>query len=88
MIGGLAALQREIRYPEIARHDGIEGRVILQFIVDEQGRVNEPKVIRGIGSGCDKEALRVLQTVRYRPGMQRGKPVKVKMSLPVMFKLR
>ena len=87
LIGGLAALQREIRYPVIAKKAGIEGRVILQFIVDEQGRVTESKVVRGIGGGCDEEALRALQTARFRPGTQRGKPVKVKMSLPVTFKL-
>ena len=87
LIGGLAAIQREIRYPVIAKKAGIEGRVILQFIVDEQGRVSESKVVRGIGGGCDDEALRALQTARFRPGTQRGKPVKVKMSLPVTFRL-
>ena len=87
LIGGLAALQREIRYPVIARKAGIEGRVILQFIIDEQGRVTESKVVRGIGGGCEEEALRAFQTMRFRPGKQRGKPVKVKMSLPVTFRL-
>ncbi len=87
LIGGLAAIQREIQYPVIAKRAGIEGRVILQFIVDEQGRVTEPKVVRGIGGGCDEEALRALQTARFRPGTQRGKPVKVKMSLPMTFRL-
>ena len=88
LIGGWAALFREVQYPVIAKKAGLEGRVILQFIVDEQGRVTEPKVVRGIGAGCDEEALRALQTVRFRPGTQRGKPFKVKMSLPVTFKLR
>ncbi len=87
LIGGLAAIQREIQYPVIAKRAGIEGRVILQFIVDEQGRVSESKVVRGIGGGCDEEALRALQTARFRPGTQRGKPVKVKMSLPMTFRL-
>jgi len=87
LIGGLAAIQREIRYPVIAKRAGIEGRVILQFIVDEQGHVTESKVVRGIGAGCDEEALRALQTARFRPGTQRGKPVKVKMSLPMTFRL-
>ncbi len=87
LIGGLAALQRKIRYPVIARKAGVEGRVILQFIIDEQGRVSESKVVRSIGAGCSEEALRVLQTMRFRPGKQRGKPVKVKMSLPVTFRL-
>ena len=87
LIGGLAALQREIRYPVIAKKAGIEGRVILQFIIDEQGRVTESMVVRGIGGGCDEEALRAFQTMHFRPGKQRGKPVKVKMSLPVTFRL-
>ncbi len=87
LIGGLAALQRKIRYPVIARKAGVEGRVILQFIIDEQGRVSESKVVRSIGAGCDEEALRALQTMHFRPGKQRGKPVKVKMSLPVTFRL-
>ncbi len=87
LIGGLAALQREIRYPVIAKKAGIEGRVMLQFIIDEQGRVSESKVVRGIGGGCEEEALRAFQTMRFRPGKQRGKPVKVKMSLPVTFRL-
>jgi len=87
LIGGLAALQRKIRYPVIARKAGVEGRVILQFIIDEQGRVSESKVVRGIGGGCDEEALRAFQTMHFRPGKQRGKPVKVKMSLPITFRL-
>ncbi|MCH8960880.1 MAG: energy transducer TonB [Bacteroidetes bacterium] len=87
LIGGLAALLREIRYPVIAKRAGVEGRVIVQFIVDEQGRVGESKVVRGIGAGCDEEALRALHTRRFRPGKQRGKAVRVKMSLPVTFRL-
>ncbi len=71
----------------IAKKAGIEGRVILQFIVDEQGRVTKPKVIRGIGGRCDEEALRALQTVHFQPGTQSGKRVKVKMSLPITFRL-
>ncbi len=88
LIGGLAALQREIRYPVIAKKAGVEGRVFLQFIIDEQGRVSESKVVRSIGAGCDEEALRALQTMHFRPGKQRGKAVRVKMSLPITFRLR
>ena len=88
LIGGLAALQREIRYPVMAKRAGIEGRVILQFIVDERGRVNAVQTVRGIGGGCDEEAVRVVSQARFQPGTQRGKPVRVKMSLPIMFRLR
>jgi TonB family protein len=87
LIGGLGALQRKVRYPELARRAGVEGRVILQFTVDEQGRVTDPRIIRGIGAGCDEEALRVVKQARFRPGTQRGKPVQVKMSLPITFRL-
>ncbi len=88
LIGGLGEIQKKIRYPEIARKAGVEGRVILQFIVDENGNVTEPAVVRGIGAGCDEEALRVVREAKFKPGKQRGKPVKVKMSLPITFKLK
>ncbi len=88
LIGGLAAIQKQIRYPEIAKKAGVEGRVIVQFIVDEQGGVLDPQVVRGIGAGCDEEAVRAVQQAKFEPGKQRGKSVKVKMSLPITFKLR
>lgn len=87
LIGGLRALQRAIRYPVMAKNAGIEGRVLVQFVVNERGWVSESKIVRGIGGGCDEEALRALQTMRFRPGKQRGKPVQVKMTLPITFKL-
>ena len=88
LIGGLGELQRKIRYPEIAKKAGVEGRVIVQFVVNEQGAVENPVVVRGIGAGCDEEALRAVQQARFTPGKQRGKAVKVKMSLPITFKLK
>ena len=88
LIGGLAGLQSKIRYPEIAKKAGVEGRVIVQFIVDEQGNVVDPVVVRGIGAGCDEEAIRAVQQAQFQPGKQRGKAVRVKMSLPITFKLR
>ena len=88
LIGGLGEIQKKIKYPEIARKAGVEGRVIIQFIVDESGNVSEPAVVRGIGAGCDEEALRVVRDAKFKPGRQRGKSVKVKMSLPITFKLK
>ena len=88
LIGGIQALQQKIRYPEMARKAGIEGRVIVQFIVNEKGEVENPRVVRGIGGGCDKEALRVVRNARFKPGMQRGKTVRVQYSLPVVFILQ
>ena len=88
LLGGIASIQEQIRYPEKARMAGIEGRVIIQFIVNEEGRVENPRVVRGIGGGCDEEALRVVSNAHFKPGKQRGKPVRVQFSLPVIFKLR
>ncbi|MDX1547863.1 MAG: energy transducer TonB [Rhodothermales bacterium] len=88
LIGGLGAIQKDIKYPEIARKAGVEGRVIVQFVVNEQGQVVDPVVVRGIGAGCDEEALRVVKQAKFKPGKQRGKAVKVKMSLPITFKLK
>jgi TonB family protein len=87
LIGGLSALQQELRYPAIAKRAGIEGRVFVQFIVDERGHVEDAQVVRGIGAGCDEEAVRAVQQMRFVPGRQRGKAVRVKMSLPVTFRL-
>ncbi|HCD50887.1 MAG TPA: energy transducer TonB [Balneolaceae bacterium] len=86
--GGLAALQRKVKYPEMARRAGIEGRVTVQFIVNEQGRVENPRVIRGIGGGCDEAALEAVKQAKFTPGMQRGRPVRVQYSLPIVFKLQ
>lgn len=88
LIGGLAELQSKIKYPEMARRAGIEGRVTIQFIVNEQGEVEDPQVLRGIGGGADEEALRVVSEAKFKPGMQRGRPVRVQYSLPIFFRLQ
>jgi protein TonB len=87
LVGGLTSVQEQLRYPEFARKAGVEGRVIVQFVVDEGGRVEQPRIVRGLGAGLDAEALRVVRQVRFIPGHQRGVPVKVKMSLPITFRL-
>lgn len=87
MIGGIASLQKHIVYPEIAKIAGIEGRVIVKFIIDENGNVVNPQVIRGIGGGCDEEAVEAVKKVKFTPGKQRGNPVKVSYTLPVVFKI-
>lgn len=86
--GGLAKLQRCVEYPEMARKAGIEGRVVVQFIVSEQGKVENPRIIRGIGGGTDEEAIRCVKQSEFEPGRQRGEPVRVQYSLPVVFKLQ
>lgn len=86
--GGLAGLQQCVEYPDMARKAGIEGRVVVQFIVNEQGKVEDPQVIRGVGGGTDEEALRCVKQAEFVPGRQRGEPVRVQYSLPVLFKLQ
>lgn len=87
LIGGLEELQAKIEYPKKAQKALIEGRVIVQFIITEKGNVENPVVIRGIGGGCDEEALRVVKTAKFEPGMQRGVPVRVQYTVPIHFKL-
>ncbi len=86
--GGLAGLQQCVKYPDMARKAGIEGRVIVQFIVNKDGKVEDPRIVRGIGGGADQEALRCVQQSEFEPGMQRGVPVRVQYSLPVIFRLQ
>ena len=81
-------LSTHIKYPAQAKKDGIEGRVFVNFIIEKDGSVSHVKVLRGIGHGCDKEALKVVENMpRWIPGEQRGKPVRVDYNLPVKFSL-
>jgi protein TonB len=86
--GGVKALQNEVKYPEFAKKAGIEGRVFVQFVVNEQGNVVNPKVTRGVHKLLNKEALRAVKKLDCTPGKQRGQAVKVQMSLPVTFRLQ
>ena len=76
-----------MKYPDIARKAGVEGRVIVTFVVNEVGNVVSPTITRGIGADLDLEAIRVLSETKFNPGRQDGKPVRVKMTLPIVFKL-
>lgn len=85
----LAFLYGELRYPSLALESKIEGLVVVQFIIDENGNITQPTVTRGIGGGCDEEALRVVKSMpAWKPGKQRGRPVKVRYNLPVRFQLK
>ena len=76
------------RYPQIAKESGIQGRVILQFVVDETGKVSDPKVLRSVDPSLDAEAIRIVKAMpRWTPGMQDGKAVAVRYTLPVNFSL-
>lgn len=88
IIGGQEALYSKIKYPKIAQNIGIEGRVHVQFIIDKQGKVIDPEIIRGVHPELDAEVLRVIKLVRFSPGVQNGTLVKVKMVQSVNFKLK
>lgn len=86
-------LSKQVRYPAPAKDNNIEGRVTAQFIIEKDGSVTDIKVLRGIGAGCDKEVLRVIQNMNelengWTSGEQRGEKVRVKFTLPVSFKLQ
>lgn len=82
-------LRKNIKYPRLAKRAGIEGKVFLSFYVDDQGMISDIKVIRGIGGGCDEEAIRVLKkSPKWKPGSQRGRSVKSPMSLFIHFVLK
>lgn len=77
-----------LKYPEAAKKGKIEGKVVVKFVVDEKGNVAKPEVMRGIGNGCDEEALRVIKAMpTWKPGEKEGKTVAVEMILPIQFKL-
>lgn len=78
-----------IKYPQIARETGIQGRVFVGFVVEPDGSVSNVKILRGIGGGCDEEAVRVIKSLpKWKPGKQRGKAVRVSYQIPVLFKLQ
>jgi protein TonB len=87
-IGGIRGIQEKIVYPEIAKRAGVEGKVYVLAFVDESGNVTKAQVLKGIGAGCDEAALVAVQKTRFKPGKQRGKPVKVQVSIPIIFKLQ
>lgn len=90
--GGMPAFYKyvgeKMKYPAQARRMGVEGRVFVEFVVNRDGSIVDVKAIKGIGAGCDEEAVRVVQSApSWKPGKQRGKPVRQKMVIPIIFKL-
>jgi protein TonB len=81
-------LAKELKYPSKAVRVDVQGRVFVQFIINKKGELQDLKVIKGIGYGCDEEAMRVLALTKWSAGKQRGKPVNVKMVMPIQFKLQ
>ena len=88
-IGGYAAIQRNVRYPDIAQEAGIEGTVIVQAFVDDKGRVQETVILKGIpNTGLDEAAADAIKRTRFKPAKQRDRPVGVWISIPVNFRLK
>ena len=89
MAGLMQYLSKNIKYPTIAQEDGTQGRVTVQFVVNRDGSIVDAKVLRGVDPYLDKEAIRVISSMpKWKPGMQRGKAVRVKYTVPVMFRLQ
>ncbi len=90
--GGDLALRKHIAqnvvYPEIAKENGLSGKVFVQFVINQRGEVENVKIARGVDPALDKEAIRVVQSLpKWKPGSQRGKPVKVSYTVPINFQL-
>ena len=91
--GGLNAFYRylgeTVKYPKQAIRQGVSGKVFVEFVVDKDGSLSQLRVAKGIGAGCDEEALRVIRnSPRWNPGKQRGRAVRVRMVVPITFKLQ
>lgn len=87
-IGGMKSIQEKIIYPDSAKKNGIEGKVFLTAFINEVGNVVSVKIIKGIGYGCDDAALSAVHQTKFNPAKLNGKPVKVQITIPIVFKLQ
>ena len=87
-IGGIHGIESRLEYPPIAIHAGVQGRVFIRAYVNENGDVVNAEILKGIGAGCDEEALKAVLETKFKPGKQRGRPVKTQISLPILFKIK
>lgn len=88
LLGSMKDFQRKVRYPSALEGSGIEGRVMVMFIVNEYGDVEDPEVIEGLHENIDMEAIRVVQEADFKPGMMNGVPIRVQFNMPVFFRDR
>jgi protein TonB len=86
-VGGLPAIYQLIKYPEVAKRAGLEGKVYVLAFINENGDVDDVKVVKGIGGGCDEATVQAVKQTKFTPGKMAGAPAKVKMSLQIQFKL-
>ena len=88
-IAVLEYIKNNLVYPEAAKENGIQGRVVVSFVVEVDGSISEVTVVRGVDPQLDAEAIRLIKSMpNWKPGMQRGKPVRVKYQVPVRFQLQ
>lgn len=88
MKGWARFLQRNLRYPNVAQENEVQGRVMVSFVIEKDGSISDVKLISGIGSGCDEEALRVIRkSPNWKPGRQNAQPVRVRYTMPLSFAL-
>lgn len=87
-IGGMYSIQEKITYPEIAKRAGLQGKVLIVAFIDEDGNVTHTKVVKGLGGGIDEMASDAVRKTKFNPGIQNGKPVKVQVTIPIVFKLQ
>ncbi len=85
--GGLQSIYDNIEYPALAKRNGVEGKVFVKFIVDENGNVSNPEILKDIGGGCGEAVKEGIVNVKFTPGQQGGKNVKVYYTLPINFKM-
>lgn len=88
LIGGIEKLRQTIVYPELAVRAGIQGKVFVMAYVNSEGIVVRAEVVKGIGGGCDEAAVAAVMKAKFIPGKQRGRPVKVKVVIPILFRLK
>lgn len=83
-----AYIQKNLKYPELAKEKGIEGRVFVQFVIEKDGSISNILVKRAIGGGCEEAAVEMIKNMpKWKPGKQRGKPVRFQFTLPIKFEL-
>ena len=86
-IGGIGAIVKTIKYPDLAKRNNVEGKVYVLAHINENGVAEDVKVVRGIGAGCDEAAIEAVKNAKYNPGQNKGQNVKVKLTMAITFKL-
>ena len=86
-VGGIGAIYKNITYPQTAKQAGIQGKVYVLIYINENGGVDDVKIVKGLGGGCDEAAIAGIKNAKFSPAENGGKPVKVKLSMAIEFKL-